>query len=110
MSEQNIVGPEKYRDYDPRNHRKFLVNPVELDRYVVAGTLRFTGADIVTNAANITLSGTSSAIVDQNNSNALALFTTNASAGKFTLSGSQNLLTSAGSFTNAGSTPVALSP
>ncbi len=71
-------------------------------KYLESGTLEFTGADIVTNAATITLTGPSSAIVDQNGNNALAGFTTNASAGKFTLAGSQNLTTSAGSFTNAG--------
>jgi hypothetical protein len=71
-------------------------------KYLESGTLEFTGADIVTNAASITLTGASSAIVDQNGNNALAGFTTNASAGKFTLAGSQTLTTSAGSFTNAG--------
>ena len=71
-------------------------------KYLESGTLQFTGADIVTNAATISLTGTSSAIVDQSGNNALANFTTNAAAGKFTLAGSQNLLTNAGSFSNAG--------
>ncbi len=70
-------------------------------KYATAGTLEFVGANIVTNAASINLMGPSGQIVNQSNANALANFTTNASAGKFTLT-SQNLTTSAGSFSNAG--------
>src|SRR5215467_58784 len=66
--------------------------------YNVTGTLQFNGANIVTNAANITLSGTSSKITDQGGSvNALANFATNSSTGSFTLSGNQ-ALTTTGSF------------
>lgn len=66
--------------------------------YLVTGTLQFDNANIVTNAANITLSGQ---IVNQNNLNALLSFANNSSRGRFTLSGNQNL-TTAGTFTNAG--------
>jgi hypothetical protein len=68
--------------------------------YLVTGTLQFDNANIVTNAANITLSGTSSQIIDQSSHNALASFATNASSGGFTLSGGQSLAT--GAFSNAG--------
>jgi hypothetical protein len=70
--------------------------------YNVTGTLQFNGANIVTNAANITLTGTGSKIVNQTAGNALANFKTNAGAGKFTLSGNQSLTTSGGNFSNAG--------
>src|ERR1700730_17050993 len=57
--------------------------------YIVGGTLQFNGANIATNAANITLSGTTSKITDQVGTiNALANFATN--SGSFTLSGNQN--------------------
>jgi hypothetical protein len=75
--------------------------------YNVGGTLQFNGANIVTNAANLTLTGTASKITDQTGTfNALANFATNSAAGTFTLSGNQNL-TVAGNFTNAGSLTVA---
>jgi hypothetical protein len=75
--------------------------------YNVTGTLQFNGANIVTNAANITLSGTSSKITDQGGiANALANFARNSSTGNFTLSGGQTLTTSGG-FTNAGTLTVA---
>ena len=69
--------------------------------YVVNGTLKFDGANIVTNAATITLSGTTAAIIDQNGKNALANFATNASTGSFTLAGNHSLTTT-GAFSNAG--------
>lgn len=70
--------------------------------YIVDGTLKFDNANIVTNAANITLFGTASAILNNlNGNNALANFATNASAGSFTLSGDRNF-TTAGAFSNAG--------
>lgn len=71
-------------------------------KYVVGGTFQFDGANIVTNAANITLTGTSSQILNQSNINALTNFTTNAAAGRFTLAGNQNLTTATGTFTNSG--------
>jgi fibronectin-binding autotransporter adhesin len=70
--------------------------------YNVSGTLQFNGASIVTNAANITLGSTSAKIVNQSAANAMLGFTTNAAAGKFTLSGNASLTTNGGSFTNAG--------
>ena len=70
--------------------------------YIVAGTLQFDGANIVTNAANITLSGTTPLIKDQNGNNALANFATNSSSGSFTLA-SDAKITTAGAFSNAGS-------
>jgi hypothetical protein len=69
--------------------------------YNISGTLQFNGANIVTNAANITLSGASSAIVNQSAVNALAGLATNASGGKFSLASSRNF-TTGGNFSNAG--------
>lgn len=69
--------------------------------YSVAGTLQFDNANIVTNAANITLTGTTSVIEDQHSNNALTNFATNASAGSFTLTGDRNFTTAA-AFANAG--------
>ncbi len=74
--------------------------------YNVTGTLQFNGANIVTNAANITLTGAGSKIVDQTGTtNGLANFATNASAGIFTLASGRNL-TTAGAFSNAGTVKV----
>jgi hypothetical protein len=72
--------------------------------YNVGGTLQFNGADIVTNAANITLSSTTGKIVNQSAANALLGFNTN--TGAFTLSGNASLSTTGGSFTNAGTVTV----
>jgi hypothetical protein len=69
--------------------------------YIVSGTLEFDGANIVTNAADIELSGSTSAITDQHGNNALAGFTTNATGGVFYLSDNRNF-TTAGNFTNNG--------
>ena len=74
--------------------------------YNVSGTLQFNGANIVTNAAKITLTGTSSKIVDQTGvTDALANFATNAAAGSFTLASGRNLTTSV-AFSNAGTLKV----
>src|SRR5271169_171794 len=73
--------------------------------YAVSGTLQFNNANIVTNAANITLSGATSQIVNQTGANSLANFATNAAAGSFALAGSRNF-TTAGNFTNNGSLTV----
>jgi fibronectin-binding autotransporter adhesin len=67
--------------------------------YNVTGTLQFNGANIVTNAANITLTGASSKILDQSNNNGLANFATN--NGTFALAGNRSF-TTAGNFANAG--------
>src|SRR4029077_15229197 len=45
--------------------------------YNVTGTLQFNNANIVTNAANITLTGTSSTIINQSAVNALTNFAIN---------------------------------
>lgn len=73
--------------------------------YNVTGTLQFNGANIVTNAANITLTGTTSQIIDQSSNNALANFATNATTGKFTINSGRNF-TTAGNFTNNGTLTV----
>jgi len=73
--------------------------------YSVTGTLQFNGANIVTNAANLTLTGISSQIINQTGGNGLASFATNASSGKFTVAGGR-LLSTAGAFTNNGSLTV----
>ena len=74
--------------------------------YNVSGTLQFNGANIVTNAASVTLTGTGSKIVNQTAVNALTNFATNAPAGSFTLAGNQTLTTAGGSFANAGKLTV----
>jgi hypothetical protein len=73
--------------------------------YQVAGTLQFSGANIVTNAATTVLDGPASQIVDQSNNNALANFAANAAAGRFTIQNGRNFA-SAGDFLNAGSMTV----
>jgi hypothetical protein len=70
--------------------------------YNVTGTLQFNGANIVTNAANVTLNGSAAKIINQTSVNAFTNFTTNSAAGNLTLSGGQSLTTAGGSFTNAG--------
>ena len=69
--------------------------------YAVAGALQFPGANIVTNSADITLTGISSQIINQNGANGLANFATNASTGQFTINHGRNF-TTAGNFLNAG--------
>ena len=74
--------------------------------YNVSGTLQFNGANIVKNAANITLSGAASKIVDQTGTtNGLANFAVNAQTASFTLASGRNF-TTAGAFTNAGTLKV----
>jgi fibronectin-binding autotransporter adhesin len=73
--------------------------------YAVSGTLQFTGANIVNNAAKITLTGAGSQIIDQSSNNGLANFAANDSAGSFTLAGGRNF-TTAGDFSNAGTMKV----
>jgi hypothetical protein len=70
--------------------------------YSIAGTLQFNGANIVTNAANVTLDGSSAQIIDENENNGLANLAANTSAGKFTLAGAKNLSVSGPTFSNAG--------
>jgi hypothetical protein len=74
--------------------------------YNVDGTLGFDGANIVTNGANITLSGTGSQIIDnQGGASALANFATNGIRGTFTLAGNRNFAT-AGNFTDQGTISI----
>src|SRR5208282_4119308 len=73
--------------------------------YKITGTLQFAGANIVTNAANISLTGANSKIVNQSNVNALTNFATNNAGASFTL-GAGRSFTTAGNFTNDGSLVV----
>jgi hypothetical protein len=86
--------------------KNFSGNTLTGGTYLIGGTLQFgaIGTGMVTNAANVTLTGAGSQIIDFGGGNILAHFATNAAAGTFTLAGtqSQSLTTSGGSFTNAG--------
>jgi hypothetical protein len=73
--------------------------------YNVTGTLQFNNANIVTNAANITLTGASSQILNQSSGNGLANFATNNGGASFTVAGGRVLSTSA-AFTNNGSLTI----
>lgn len=73
--------------------------------YVVAGTLRFNNADVVTNAAAITLVGAGSKIVDGGGVDGLRNLATNAAAGSFNVLGGRTF-TAAGAFANAGTVAV----
>ena len=73
--------------------------------YVVAGTLRFADANIVTNAASIVLDGAGSAIRSDTDADALAGFATNQSAGDFELKNGKNVTTT-GAFSNAGDVKI----
>jgi hypothetical protein len=72
--------------------------------YNVTGTLQFNGANIVTNAANITLSGTTFKILDQSSNNGIAKFANN--SGTFALASTAALTTAGGNFTNSGTFTV----
>jgi hypothetical protein len=69
--------------------------------YQGGGTFRFTGANIVTNAATIVLDGPGAQIIDEEGHDALANFATNAVAGNFTTQNGRSFAT-AGGFSNAG--------
>ncbi|MCK6458133.1 MAG: hypothetical protein L6Q92_16585 [Phycisphaerae bacterium] len=69
--------------------------------YAVAATLKFTNANIATNAANIILDGPASAIVNQNNQDGLANLSVNDASGSLTFANGRNF-TRNGLFTNAG--------
>jgi hypothetical protein len=71
--------------------------------YNVTGTLEFNNANIITNSANLMLSGTSSQIINQSSANALANFATNNDS--FVLAGKRSF-TTAGNFTDAGSLTI----
>jgi hypothetical protein len=73
--------------------------------YTVGGKLLFGGANIVTDAANITLQGTGGIVNSTNSSNGLAGLTTIASSGSFALAKKATFIT-AGNLTNNGSLTV----
>ena len=74
--------------------------------YDVTGTLKFAGADIVTNSTNIALTGAAAEIENSTTSgNGLANFATNTATGKLTLTGGAPLTTS-GSVSNAGTVTI----
>jgi hypothetical protein len=74
--------------------------------YDVTGELEFTGANIETNDAAITLTGNSAEILNSTNqANGLANFAVNGTTGKFTLAGGAGF-TTAGSFSNAGTLTI----
>jgi hypothetical protein len=72
--------------------------------YTVGGTLKFSGANIVNNAANLTISGTSAQILN-GTTNGLANFVNN--TGAFTVSANGNFTTGPSSFSNSGTVTVA---
>ena len=72
---------------------------------VNGGTFQFDSANIVTNAADIILTGASSQIISNTSANALANFATNAAGGVFQLGAGRSFTTSGaggGNFTNNG--------
>jgi len=72
----------------------------------ITKTLEFAGANIVTNAATISLTTPSSQLLNSSNSdNGLANFAVNAATGSFSISGGRDF-TTAGNFTNDGSLSV----
>ncbi len=73
--------------------------------YMVSGTLQFNGANIVNDAAHITLTGTASAIIDQAANDALRNFAAITSKGSLTLT-SGKTLTTPGSLSSAGKLTV----
>jgi hypothetical protein len=74
--------------------------------YAVSGTFESAGANIVTNAANLTLSGSAAKVLNSTTSaSALANFATNAAAGSFSLASGANF-TTAGAFSNAGALSI----
>jgi RTX calcium-binding nonapeptide repeat (4 copies) len=76
--------------------------------YNIAGTFKFSGAAIATNAATIVLDGAGSQIVDQFNANAIfnsAALNSNAAAGSFTITNGRNL-NAAGALSNAGNVTI----
>jgi hypothetical protein len=72
--------------------------------YTVGGTLEFTGANIVNNAANLTISGTSAKILN-GTANGLANFANN--TGTFTVTADGSFTTGSANFTNSNKVTVA---
>lgn len=86
----------------------FASNTLSGGSYVVSGTgaLKFANADIVTNAASITLDGSAARILrSSDGANALASFASIAATGSFTLQGGASFAP-VGGFTNAGQLTV----
>jgi hypothetical protein len=73
--------------------------------YMASGTLQFNGANIVNDAAKITLTGASSAIIDQAANDGLRNFAAITSKGSLTLHAGKTLVTP-GDFSNAGKLTV----
>jgi hypothetical protein len=73
--------------------------------YMVSGTLQFNGANIVNDAAKITLTGAPSAIIDQAANDGLRNFAAITSKGALTLHSKKTLVTP-GDFSNAGKLTV----
>jgi len=73
--------------------------------YTVTGTLQFPSANVVTNAANLVLSGAASKIIDQVSNNGLRSLATNAISGSLTVQLGRTLSVP-GTFTNAGKVVV----
>jgi fibronectin-binding autotransporter adhesin len=74
--------------------------------YTVGGKLEFAGADIVTDAASITMTGTGEILNTTNNSNGLTNLATITSAGTFVLTGKADF-TTAGNLTADGTLSLA---
>lgn len=70
-------------------------------RYFVCGVLQLNGADIVTNAANIQLTGPNAAILDLSNNDGLRNLASTARGGELEMKKGKNVTTS-GSYTSAG--------
>ena len=81
---------------------KSTANTLTGGTYKVTGTLEIDNINIVNNAANITLTGASSRIIDQSSADGLRNFATNATSGSFTLASGRSL-TTPGNFINNGS-------
>jgi hypothetical protein len=73
--------------------------------YTVSGTMQFNGANIVNDAAHITVSGASAAIVDQTANDGLRNFAAITSKGSLTLA-SGKMLTTPANLSNAGKLTV----
>ena len=97
------TGTTLYIDNASNQFMNFSGSTLAGGTYIVDGTLQFDGANIVTNNANITLSGAASKIVDKSNNNALAGFATN--GGTFAIASGRNF-TTIGNFTNNGTLNV----
>jgi fibronectin-binding autotransporter adhesin len=87
------------------NFTNFNSNTLTGGTYVVGGILQFNNADIVNNAATVTLTGSAAEIKDQNGLDGLRAFDNNTASGSFTLEGGA-LLTTPGAFSNAGSVDI----